>query len=222
MVPSAPLNLRSLLVTATQINLQWSASAGASSYVVERSLDGQDWSAVATNVASPFFSDGGLAYATSYYFRVVAVSSGSSSAPSAVVSAETGAQPDVLSMQPLLIHATRRSAYSGPVASFTDLNHSTGAGQFIATINWGDGVVTTGIITGGSGTFTVGGTHTYGAKGSFVIQVNLSVPGPDYASAATASTADVGLPWKRVVHARRRPSHRAVKTRHAQAIRRRG
>ncbi len=47
------------------------------------------------------------------------------------------------------------------VASFTDSDASVPASHFTATINWGDGTQSNGTVTGGNGTFTVQGTHTY-------------------------------------------------------------
>ena len=48
------------------------------------------------------------------------------------------------------------------VATFTDPNGEF-TGDYAATINWGDGMQTTGTITGpdGSGVYTVTGSHTY-------------------------------------------------------------
>ncbi len=57
------------------IVVSWSASAGASSYVVERSLDANTWSVIASGITATSFVDAGLAYSTIYYYRVLAVSS---------------------------------------------------------------------------------------------------------------------------------------------------
>ncbi len=53
-------------------------------------------------------------------------------------------------------------AFSGTVATFTDTNTTNVAGDFTATIDWGDGTPpTTGTITDTGGTITVSGSHTY-------------------------------------------------------------
>ena len=85
-----------------------------------------------------YFLDSGLHYLTTYYYRVVAVSSAGSSPASSIVSALTGAQPDVLAARSLVMTLTRRASFSGPVATFTDANAATTAASFIATINWGE------------------------------------------------------------------------------------
>jgi hypothetical protein len=58
--------------------------------------------------------------------------------------------------------ATSGQTFSGLVATFTDANTSATAGSFTATINWGDGTTSAGVITADpKGGFHVSGTHTY-------------------------------------------------------------
>ncbi|HEX5443119.1 MAG TPA: TIGR03118 family protein, partial [Pirellulales bacterium] len=59
------------------------------------------------------------------------------------------------------ISLTEQTAFSGVVASFTDANPGAVAGEFSATIDWGDGATTGGAIAAGSGDFSVSGSHTY-------------------------------------------------------------
>src|SRR5262249_13673656 len=57
------------------------------------------------------------------------------------------------------------------VASFTDTNLTDTSGAFTATIDWGDGVTTSGVVICSTGWFTVqGGPHTY-ADDDFVSPV---------------------------------------------------
>jgi hypothetical protein len=60
------------------------------------------------------------------------------------------------------------------VASFTDTNTSDTAGTFTASIDWGDGTKTTGTVSGGNGSFTVTGGHTYADEGSFPVGVTIT------------------------------------------------
>ncbi len=55
------------------------------------------------------------------------------------------------------------------VATFTDSDTAYLASQFTATINWGDGTtpLPAGVITGSDGSYTVTGTHTYAAIGTY-------------------------------------------------------
>jgi fibronectin type III domain protein len=90
--PTAPV-LLSATGSATSVDLTWSDVDTQVSYEVDRSPDGTSgWTAIGTtgqDVTS--FTDTGLPLSTTYYYRVVAVTSdGTSSAPSGVLSATTG------------------------------------------------------------------------------------------------------------------------------------
>ncbi len=195
----------------TLVNLSWSASTGASDYIVQSSLDGVSWSPLTTTDTTITYADANLNYSTLYYYRVLAVSSAGISPASSTVSVQTGVQPDVISAQTLILNLKRRSTYTGPVAMFTDANVTTSAGQFLATINWGNGNVTIGTISGNDGYFTIDGRHTYLKVGSFAIHVTVSMSVPDIASASAISTADVTIPSKHVLHRQARLARRVSK-----------
>ena len=74
--------------------------------------------------------------------------------------AATTNEPDVLTAVALPIASTLGASFSGPVATFTDANPTTPSGGFTATIHWGDGASSSGVVSGQSGQFTVSGTHT--------------------------------------------------------------
>jgi len=77
-------------VSATSIELTWGDVNGALSYGIERSPDGANWTPIGTtgqDVTS--FTDAGLASATTYYYRVVAVTSAGESPPSTALPATT-------------------------------------------------------------------------------------------------------------------------------------
>ncbi len=80
------------------------------------------------------------------------------------------------------------SQVSGVVAKFTG-NRSLADESFTATIDWGDGSTTEGVVTGFGGDFVVSGSHTYESKGDYTITV--SVSDPDGATASNTSTAHV-------------------------------
>lgn len=103
----------------------------------------------------------------------------------------TVTETDVLSGSPMVFSAQASTPFSGPVATFTDTDTVTAASDLIATINWGDGNTTAGTVSGGSGSFTVSGTHTYAAAGSLPVIVTLTDDPPGTASATTTSTANV-------------------------------
>jgi Protein of unknown function (DUF642) len=59
--------------------------------------------------------------------------------------------------------------FTVPVATFTDSDTAAAPPQLSATINWGDGTtpLPAGVITGSGGSYTVTGTHTYAANGTY-------------------------------------------------------
>ncbi|MFL6260147.1 MAG: hypothetical protein ACJ76Y_10590 [Thermoanaerobaculia bacterium] len=103
----------------------------------------------------------------------------------------TVTEADALTGSPATINATAGLPFSGPVATFTDTNTANVAGDFTATIDWGDGTTTAGTVSGGGGTFTVSGTHTYASPGSFPVIVTLTDDPPGTATATVTSTANV-------------------------------
>jgi hypothetical protein len=72
--------------------------------------------------------------------------------------------------------ATLGTAFSGTVATFTTADTLDGPGVFQATITWGDGGTTTGTVTGGNGSFTVSGNHTFTVAGALPVSVLISSP----------------------------------------------
>jgi hypothetical protein len=72
------------------------------------------------------------------------------------------------------------------VATFADANSLASAGDYAASIAWGDGSVTGGsIVSDGNGTFSVLGSHTYGNINGGVISVTVH----DAGGAATSGSA---------------------------------
>ena len=54
------------------MSLQWSALSGATSYRVERSTDGSNYSVIAASVAGTTYADNTVSPMTEYYYRVFA------------------------------------------------------------------------------------------------------------------------------------------------------
>jgi streptogramin lyase len=73
------------------------------------------------------------------------------------------------------VTSTEGAAFSGVVASFTDADPAAAAINFTASIAWGDGSASTGIISANSsGSFNVSGTHTYAEEGQFSVSVTIT------------------------------------------------
>jgi hypothetical protein len=76
-----------------------------------------------------------------------------------------------------------------PVATFTDPNGNHLSTQYSATISWGDGTSTSGVISGpnANGVYTVSGTHTYTEEGPEVLQVTVNDGYATYALSVVAN-----------------------------------
>ena len=93
--------------------------------------------------------------------------------------------PDVITAAPATVAPqTTAQAFTAPVATFTD-SYLGSPGDFSASIDWGDSTTSTGTITQSGSTFTVNGTHTYAAHGTYAPTVTItSIAG------TTASVSD--------------------------------
>jgi hypothetical protein len=89
--------------------------------------------------------------------------------------------------------AAAGTGFNGIVASFRDRNPLSQAGDFVSTIDWGDGTpVITGTIGGAGGAFTVSGAHTYAAPGRYTVRSTFEHPtGPPAVAAGTITVGPV-------------------------------
>ncbi|HTW75924.1 MAG TPA: fibronectin type III domain-containing protein, partial [Steroidobacteraceae bacterium] len=91
LAPSAPTGVSAVAGNA-MITLNWTASAGATSYsVYEGTASGQETGTPVTSVTGPGAAISGLANGRSYYFTVTATNAGGTSAESAEVNAAPAA-----------------------------------------------------------------------------------------------------------------------------------
>jgi hypothetical protein len=79
------------------------------------------------------------------------------------------------------------------VASFGTSYFHQVASDFIAVIDWGDGTVSAGTVSGGGGSFTVTGSHTYMANGRDTVRVTVMDDPPGTQSVTGQSTALIGV-----------------------------
>jgi hypothetical protein len=84
------------------------------------------------------------------------------SSATAVSLARVAAAPSAITATGQNITVVAGQSFTGTVATFTDTNTSAAAGDFTATIHWGDGTTSVGTVGAGpNGGFVVSGTHTY-------------------------------------------------------------
>ena len=89
-------------------------------------------------------------------------------------------------------------AFTNDVSLFTSANINATAGEYSASISWGDGtLVDLGTIKeDGTGLFHVTGTHTYAAAGTFVIRISiLVVGGTIFVDPITANVIDASIQY---------------------------
>jgi hypothetical protein len=104
---------------------------------------------------------------------------------------------DVLAPVAQAISATEGLAFTNvTVATFSDTLTSSTPDGFSATIDWGDGTtakadIAPGTVSGGNGTFSVTGNHTYAEEGIFSVTVKLTDLAPGTATSTAMSTATV-------------------------------
>jgi fibronectin type 3 domain-containing protein len=91
--PTAPTDLVATPGIA-QVSLTWSAVSGATGYTVKRAtVSGGSYTVVASDLASPSYTDTGLTNGTTYYYVVNATNTGGTSADSSEVSAAPSGLP---------------------------------------------------------------------------------------------------------------------------------
>ena len=73
------------------------------------------------------------------------------------------------------VSASEGITFDGQVATFTDPDTAATAGEYGASIDWGDGSpATAATITGGAGSFSVAGSHVYPDEGSQTVTVTIT------------------------------------------------
>ena len=81
------------------------------------------------------------------------------------------------------------------VATFTDPDSTATAAGYAATISWGDGTSSSGVITGAA-SFTIAGSHIYGEEGNYSISATIAdvdSPSNSVTATSTATVADAAL-----------------------------
>jgi hypothetical protein len=94
-----------------------------------------------------------------------------------------------LSATPASFSVLKRTTFTAAVATFTDANPAADVGDFTASIDWGDGQVTTGAISAQPlGGFAVEGSHSYKSKGDYAVAVHVQDVGGSTATAVGNAT----------------------------------
>jgi len=113
------------------------------------------------------------------------------------------------------VSATEGEPFTGPVATFTDPDTTAVPSDYAASVNWGDGNSSPGVITGGNGNFTVTGNDTYVEEGSYPVSVTITDtdnPANAQTVTGTATVADAPLHASGATITSANPVHGTVAT----------
>lgn len=152
--------------------------------------------------AGEFAVVGGHAYSSfgSYTYSIAVVDVGG--ATTTIQGAATIADATLTAGTPIAIRTVEGVALANtPLANFSSTNPAAVAGQFQATVDWGDGTTTAGTVTGSAARgFQVVGGHAYPEEGNYPVTVDIvSMPGGGGGQGstlsinATANVADAPL-----------------------------
>jgi hypothetical protein len=92
---------------------------------------------------------------------------------------------------PSTLNLVEGAVFNGTIGTFTDTNTNQPLSNYSVDINWGDGTTTSATITGGSGSFTILGTHTYADERTTPFVTSLSLTDTDGESASATGSANV-------------------------------
>lgn len=163
-----------------------------------------DWGDGTSDTVAPSGSGGNFTVAGSHVYsdegtfsgvKVTLAEKSPGTASASATTTATVAEGDSFTGTAQTVTASQAATVSGgTVATFTDTNHATTAGQLTATINWGDGSsATTGTVTGSNGSFSVAGDHTYTASGTYTVSATISENSPGSASGTVTNSSAVVL-----------------------------
>ncbi|PYU48200.1 MAG: hypothetical protein DMG53_07075 [Acidobacteria bacterium] len=169
-VPLPPTGLTASTVSTSQINLSWTASTGATNYIVLRSTtSGGPYAQVASSVTSSSYSHTGLTASTTFYYVVQAAEAGGTSANSTQASATTQVPSVSVTISPIFVTVA---------PSATEQFSDTVTGSNNTAVTWAVNGV-----TGGNSTFgTVSTSGLYAAPAT--------VPNPATATVTAVLQAD--------------------------------
>jgi hypothetical protein len=141
------------------------------------------------NFSSSFNTGALTASSSPYAISYVFAGDGANFAAAANGSGTLTVTAATLSATGLNIKAVAGAPFRGAVASFTDpFAHRA---SYTATISWGDGATSGGVISGTGSTLKVVGGHTYAVPGSYTIHVTITHTTSPVLTAMTTNTATV-------------------------------
>jgi hypothetical protein len=127
-----------------------------------------------------------------FQFTVTIADPDSPSPPVSVSATASISEADSLTLTGTTITATEGLSFDQTVANFSDANTTNTANDFTATIDWGNGSSSFGIISGSNGVFTVAGSHTYAEEADYAIKITVTEEGLGSGNGTDNSIANIG------------------------------
>jgi hypothetical protein len=93
-----------------------------------------------------------------------------------------------LTATPVSFTAVKKTTSTRTVATFSDANPGGTASEFTASIHWGDGKSSSGMVNAVAGGFSVTGSHRYELKGTYAVTVHIADEGGSTANAVSTAT----------------------------------
>ena len=170
----APSNLSASAVAIDSIDLSWTDNSNEDNFSLQRSLDGSNWSTIASPLANAeTYTDIGLATATLYYYRVRAQEGGLNSGYSNVANATTLAVPPSADF-----------TYSADFTEVTFTDASSDSDGTVVAWSWN--------FDDGSSSSAQNPVHTFAAAGTY--DVSLTVTDNHGADDSTVQSITVEAP----------------------------
>jgi hypothetical protein len=154
--------------------------------------DGSSSTGTVAGGAGSFTVSGTHSYSEEGSFPVAVTITDSDNASNSASTNSTAAVADAALVASPACLATSPGSYNGPTATFADAASPAGTlSDFSASINWGDGATSAGVVSGpGGGPYSVSGSHTYATTGSFTITTTVTDVG---GAVATTSCKTIGF-----------------------------
>jgi fibronectin type 3 domain-containing protein len=196
--PSAPIGLSASVVSTTQINLSWNASAGATGYNLKRSsISGGPYTTV-SNQAGTTYSDTELSSGTNYYYVVTAENSvGEGTASSEISALTVPASPGDVVVTAGNGEATITWSASTGASSYTVERASSSGGPFtivasgVTSLSYLD----TGLSSGSTYYYRVSAGNASGTSGTSTVGSSITLPAAPVGLIATAGNTTASLTW---------------------------
>jgi fibronectin type 3 domain-containing protein len=205
--PAAP-TLTGTVTSATAVSLTWTASTSATSYVLQRSVDGgTTWTNQVTQ-STLTYPQTSLTGNTAYKYRVLAVNTSGSSAPSTVLSLTTFlAAPVGLTATPTTATSIALAWTASTGATTYKLERSPDGNTWStlspspALTGSSTSYTDTTVLAGTSYTYRLSATNALATSVPSATATALTVPAQPVLTAAANSTSQITLTWPAVTGA---------------------